>query len=201
MNARKKLVEAALALAGAAALTGASVGTASAAPSGQLTFHQQTKAAGLSDAQASALQAEVNRDLAVMGGTQVAPNRIDLNGKGTVFVAVPGETHPRDLSSASGIRPAYDPCAGWPDYGHMCAYSGTNHTGSEIDMYSCDVYYIPWYTTGSWDNNQTRDLTGGRIAAFYWGSRYLSNTGPARSLDENGNWSVVSRVYNCWGWG
>lgn len=197
MNARKKLVGAALALAGAAVLTGASVGTASAA-SGQLTFHQQAKAAGLSDAQASALQAEVNRDLAVMGGTQVAPNRIDLNGRGTVFVAVPGEAHPRDLSSASGIRPAYDPCAGGgADYHHMCAYSGTNYTGSEIDMYSCGVYGIPWYGAGSWDNNQT----SGRDGAFYWGSRFLSSTGPAESWDANGNWSVVSNVHNCYGWG
>jgi hypothetical protein len=52
-------------------------------------FVIQAGDAGLTNAQAASLQTRVNTYLARTGGTQVAINKIDLDGKGTLLLALP----------------------------------------------------------------------------------------------------------------
>ncbi|MEW2306243.1 hypothetical protein AB0958_40905 [Streptomyces sp. NPDC006655] len=168
---------------------------ASAAPGSAVSFTAQARAAGLTAAQAGALQDEVNRDLASLGGKQVAPNRIQLEGA-TLYLAVPGEAHPRDLTAGTGATPFYDPCAGGgADHLHMCAYSKTYYTGSELDMYSCKRYYVStWSGPGSWDNEQS----DGTVAYMYGPTgAFVYKTPPAPSWDATGNWSSVHSIVNC----
>ncbi|MFG3173364.1 hypothetical protein [Streptomyces sp. NPDC048200] len=154
-------------------------------------FTAKAKAAGLSSAQSASLQENVDRYLAALGGTQVAPNVIDLGGRSTVFVAVPGEVHPRDLSNGT----LADPCAGGgADPYYFCAYSGIDWTGTSIAMYTCKTYTIPYAGNGSWDNNQS----AGTKARMYNPSGTLIYTTPgARSYDDVGSWSPVHTVRNC----
>ncbi len=171
----------------------AATNSASAASSTAVRFMAQARSAGLTSAQAAALQAKVDRDLSATSGKQVAPNRIQFDG-GMLYIALPGEVHPRNLQP--GVVAPHDPCAGGgADYGHMCAYSKTNFTGSEIDMYACKRYYVStWSGNGSWDNNQTA-----KTDAYFYGPTgdYLDDTGPAPSRDASGDWSVVHSVINC----
>ncbi|MFF2079289.1 hypothetical protein ACFVXG_31610 [Kitasatospora sp. NPDC058162] len=167
-------------------------GQATAAP-GAAAFTAQARAAGLTTDQAASLQEKADSYLSTTGGTQVAPNRIQLDGA-TLYLTVPGEDHPRDLAGAGAL--AYDPCAGGgADYKHMCAYRGTWYSGDEVDMYNCGRYYFStWSGPGSWDNNQST----GTVARMYGpsGARVFS-TDPAHSQDPNGNWSPVHSVVNC----
>ncbi|WP_369215326.1 hypothetical protein [Streptomyces flavofungini] len=128
--------------AGSAASAGpgsAGTGTPSAA-----RFAQPAESAHLTSAQTTALQADVDRYLKKMGGTQVALNKVDLNGKGEVLVALPGEAHPRDFTSGDGTRAAADPCLGTPGVsGNFCAYQRDNFSGSIIKMSQCNTkYYV-----------------------------------------------------------
>src|SRR5262245_15813256 len=73
-------------------------------------FAEQAETANLTQAQVTALQSDVDTYLKKLGGKQVALNQIDLNGEGTVLVALPGETHPRDFTSERGRAAAADRC-------------------------------------------------------------------------------------------
>lgn len=154
-------------------------------------FTAQTKAAGLTSAQQTDLQREVHRYMTALGGRQVAANVIDLGGGSKVFVALPGENHPRDLTKSV----LADPCAGGgADPYYFCAYSGIDWTGSSIAMYSCRSYTIPYAGNGSWDNNQS----AGTKARMYNPSGTLIYTTPgARSYDDVGSWTPVHTVRNC----
>jgi hypothetical protein len=111
-----------------------SAGVASAGAEGATSpYASQAKQAGLTASQTSALQNEVDRYLAQMGGKQVAANVIDLGGKHLMFVAVPGEAHPRDMTKGA----LDNVCDDVIPYGYFCAYSGTGFTGTSIPMYSC----------------------------------------------------------------
>ncbi|MFG3223893.1 hypothetical protein ACGF07_03780 [Kitasatospora sp. NPDC048194] len=196
MTSRSKAVRAiGIALAGLSVLCGATTAAAAPAkPASAQRFEAQARAAGLTAGQASSLQEKVDSYLATVGGTQVAPNRIQLAGA-TVYVAVPGEDHPRDLTGTAGAV-SYDPCAGGgADYKHMCAYRGTWYTGDEVDMYNCARYYFStWSGPGSWDNNQTT----GTVARMYGASgAWVFSTKPAHSSDPNGNWTPVHSIVNC----
>lgn len=111
-------------------------------------FAAQVRSASLTSSQASALQAEVNGYLAKMGGTQVAANKIDLNGKGVLVLALPGESRARDLSSSTPQQTYY--C----QVGHFCAYQGPLFTGNVLDWYYCNTQWMPWAQVGSYDDEQ-----------------------------------------------
>ena len=159
------------------------------------TGTQHVLAGELSAPQSVALQAEVDRYVAVTGGTQVGPNRIDLDGRGVILVAIPGERQPRQLGQASTVSPAASACThSGAAFHHFCAYSGTGFTGSTIDMFSCGRYSIPWVGNGSWDNNQT---TGVRARMYNSAGNLIFTTPPAHSSDRSGDWTHVFSVRNC----
>ena len=168
-----------------------SAGVASAGAEGATSpYASQAKQAGLTASQTSALQNEVDRYLAQMGGKQVAANVIDLGGKNLMFVAVPGEAHPRDMTKGALV----DHC--WPgvDSGYFCAYGGLNFTGTSIPMYNCARYRIPWTADGSWINNQTT----GTVANFLDDSGVSRwNDGGAYNEDDDAPWYWVHWVKNC----
>ena len=130
-------------------------------------------------AQAQQLQARADYYLATMGGVQVAPNQIDLDGA-TVHLLAPNS-------------PAYV-CR----YGHMCAYGHQQFVGElpddVVDMYNCRDYYIPWGGRGSWINNQTT----GTSADFKDGDGIVRDaTGPAYSQHPDFPWGWVWYVKPC----
>ncbi|MEV4049565.1 hypothetical protein AB0J55_00095 [Amycolatopsis sp. NPDC049688] len=153
-------------------------------------FVAQAKAAGLSAGQATGLQNKVDGYLAKLGNQahQAAPNRIELPGA-VLNVAVPGETAPRALG-ASGIPE----CQLRANYGWFCAYEYASFHGDNIGFYNCGEYKpIPWYTTGSWENNQT---PGTRPYVFY-GIRFESLPA-AYSMQLTGmDWGPVSGIMAC----
>ncbi|WOX16263.1 hypothetical protein [Streptomyces sp. N50] len=168
-----------------------SAGVASAGAEGATSpYASQAKQAGLTASQTSALQNEVDRYLAQMGGKQVAANVIDLGGKNLMFVALPGEAHPRDMTKGALV----DHC--WPGVtdGYFCAYAGGNFTGTSIPMYNCARYRIPWTANGSWINNQTI----GTVANFLDDSGVSRwHDGGAYSDDADAPWYWVHWVKNC----
>ena len=168
-----------------------SAGAASAGAQGITSpYASQAKQAGLTASQTSALQDEVDRYLTETGGKQVAANVVDLGGKSLMFVAVPGEAHPRDMTKGA----LADPCALPVTYGYFCAYSGTNWHGTSIAMYKCARYRIPWTADGSWVNNQTT----GTVANFLDDSGVSRwNDGGAFSMDDDAPWYWVHWVQNC----
>lgn len=154
-------------------------------------FAAQARAAGLTAKQADALQAKADKYLAKLGSsaTQVAPDKIVLKGA-VLFLAVPGEAHPRGLSSAADAQLA----ASCPYY-NFCAYSGEGYTGDPILMEQCyETFYIPWYTTGSWKNNQTPGTQP--LLTFTNGSTWLMPG--AYAVQSSGvGWSPVSNIVPC----
>ncbi|MEU4426826.1 hypothetical protein AB0F81_39915 [Actinoplanes sp. NPDC024001] len=105
-------------------------------------FTARSRTAGLTAAQADALQAKADRYLALLGepATQVAPDVIQLKGA-KLHLTVPGSTQ---------RAPA---CP----YYYFCAYSKEGFSGDWILEEECWVErYIPWTGHGSWINNQTR---------------------------------------------
>lgn len=151
----------------------------------------QARPAGLSAEQARALQTRVDTYLVKLEGRgkQVSPNRIDLAGA-TLTVRVPGEDRPRELPTYGGDVCDYQ---GAPR-DTFCAYEFEGFLGDSITMYYCATYGIPWYTTGSWINNQTPGTQP--LATFGNGDRW--SMPPAYSeqfLDVD--WSPVLSITNC----
>ena len=124
---------------------------------GRPDFTAASRAAGLTAAQADALQAKADGYLARLDepATQVAPDLIELNGA-DLHLAVPGMTQR---------------APGCPYY-YFCAYSGERFTGDWILIEECwEERFIPWSSTGSWINNQTRGtqpLLEFTNAALWW---------------------------------
>ncbi|MFJ3339225.1 hypothetical protein [Streptomyces sp. NPDC086766] len=180
----------------ALAMLGTSLAAAPSASAAPHTdrFAAQARAAHLTDAQSASLRSEVDRILVKTGGKQVALNEIDLNGQGRVMVAIPGETHPRDFVSAAGAVYS-DPCLEGPVYsGYFCAYSQPTFQGSEIQMYYCQSYSMPWGGYGSWVNDQT----AGTRARFYGsGGSLLYTTPGAYSSNQNYYWTPVWTIRPC----
>lgn len=132
---------AALVLALGIAPVSSAASTVPATPGGnEQDFAAQAREWGLTDAQANALQDRVENYLAKTGGTQVAANRIQLEGA-DIVLALPEERTDRDL----GARAAVFGC----QYGHLCAFSGPYFEGDVIDMYHCGIYPIPHPGVGS----------------------------------------------------
>ncbi|WUH88744.1 hypothetical protein OG900_38540 [Streptomyces sp. NBC_00433] len=170
-------------------------GTASAAASGRAGFVAEAREAGLSTKQATGLQSKVDTYLTKLAGkgTQVSPNQIDLKGA-VLNVAVPGEGRPRQLGA---VRPAVDnaaQCSPTADYYWFCAYQNAYRGGDNIGMYSCGAYPIPWFTTGSWENNQTR---GTVPTAYFTDGSTWRMPGAYYYASAGVNWSPVTQIVNC----
>ncbi|MFI6588339.1 hypothetical protein [Embleya sp. NPDC050493] len=179
-----------------------SMGGAEAAPAASAAsrFAPQAASAHLTAAQTSALQTEVDGYLKTMGGTQVALNKIDLDGKGEVLVALPGEAHPHDFASGDGNRVAADPCTtGTGASGNFCAYQRDSYQGTRIDMWQCDTrYYVStWGSGGSWINDQTRNQESRRARMYNPSGTLIYTTPVAYSSDPHGDWNPVRYVIPC----
>ncbi|WP_405058723.1 hypothetical protein OG474_39165 [Kribbella sp. NBC_01505] len=150
------------------------------------SFTGQAVAAGLTSAQATWLQSEVDRTMARTGGTQIAPNRIQLEGA-VVNIALPGEQQPRTFGTAAAA------CSNsTAPYGYFCAYKNVNYTGSYIAMYRCGKYKLPgWVNNGSYLNNQTPGTRGfflNQYDVLYEGSSAPDSGNP---YNWNPIWSIV----------
>jgi hypothetical protein len=160
------------------------------------SFTAQAVAAGLTSAQAAWLQSEVDRTRARTGGTQTAPNRIQLEGA-EVNIALPGEQQPRRFgataSATSTEAAAAAPCSNTTaPYGYFCAYKNVNYTGSYIAMYRCGKYSLPgWVGNGSYLNNQSRGTRGYFLNEY--DVLYEGTSAPDSGNPYNWNpiWSIV----------
>lgn len=141
-------------------------------------FVAQARSLGLTSAQASTLQAEVNSYLSKLGGSQVAINKINLDNKGYVLFPLPGK------KAAANYCNLY----------YFCAYSQTNFNGIAVNLYKCDLYSIPFKGTGSWANNQTK---GTRATMYDTAGKLIYTTPPAYSGSTSGDWTPVASVRNC----
>ncbi|THC54950.1 hypothetical protein [Streptomyces sp. A1499] len=180
--------------------TGVSTAEAGSGASAASRFAQQAESAHLTSAQTTALQADVDRYLKKMGGTQVALNKIDLKGEGEILVALPGEARPRDFASGDGTRVAADPCLDVPGVsGNFCAYQRDNYSGSIIKMRQCNTkYYVStWGRGGSWINDQTRNAESRRARMYNPNGTMIYKTPRAFSSDPHGDWNPVRYVIPC----
>ncbi len=183
----------ALAVLAAVATPGAA--SASDARADRAGFVGQARAAGLSAAQAGGLQAKVDDYLAELAGrgTQVSPNQIDLKGA-VLNVAVPGEARPRQLVAATSAAMMVRQCDFYADYEWFCAYQYERKSGDHIGMWACGTYRIPWYTTGSWENDQTP----GTRPLLTFGDGTTWQMPPAFSEQVTGvYWGTVWSIRNC----
>ncbi|WP_030673207.1 hypothetical protein [Streptomyces rimosus] len=177
------LIAAGFAAASVLGLTGAA---SAATPTG---FAAQAQRAGLTDAQAGRLQAQVDTYVAELGGKQVSANKILVPG-GSMVVRAPGQAYARDLAdrTKAPIKPVCD-------YGHLCGWAnGTGGNGNGFDYYHCGYYQLPNLVgNGTWGNNQTP----GTVGRFYNkdGSERW-NTGPAYS-SGTANWTPVWYARPC----
>ncbi|MEV6962560.1 hypothetical protein AB0M97_25925 [Streptomyces sp. NPDC051207] len=193
---RITLLLGALAMTVLAAFAGA--GTASAAADGRSAFVAQAREAGLSAGKAAGLQAKVDAYLTELAGTgtQVSPNQIDLNGA-MLNVAVPGEKQPRQLgeTGTAAEGPNAAECVSGARYGWFCAYKYQGFTGDNIGMYSCGwARTIPWFTVGSWDNNQT---AGTRPLLTFTNGSTWSMPGARSSQTTGVDWAPVRNIQPC----
>ncbi|GLZ37974.1 hypothetical protein [Actinokineospora sp. NBRC 105648] len=179
-------------VAAVAALVAGSV-AAQAEATGADRFAAQGRAAGLTADQSAWLRAEVDHTIAVLGGKQVGLNKVDVDGAAQVSIALPGEAHPRDFAATRGAAAVVAACSPRAAYGYFCAYSDTNLQGSQIAMYSCRQYEIPWVSVGSWHNNQTR----GTVAKFMVPEGPVVQTSVAPSDDWLYDWQPIKWVRNC----
>ena len=78
-------------------------------------------------------------------------------------------------------------------YLYFCAFSGTNFTGTKIQMYYCQFYNMPFVGTGSWVNNQTP----GTRAKFYDLYYNLKFTTAGAYSTGTYNWTPIFYVKPC----
>jgi hypothetical protein len=155
-------------------------------------FGEQTRAAGLTEERADALQAKVDRYLAREDGRQVSANEIRLANGAALLVAVPGEKYARDLTKPTGTRAA----AAWEcDYEYFCMYRGQNGTGDRLALYHCRDHALSnWVGYGSWYNNQT---PGTQAQLKGRNGNVLVTTVGAPSYHPSFNWDPIWYVKPC----
>lgn len=113
-------------------------------------------------------------------------------------VAAFGIALPATASAAPRAAYVNDPpqCQGGADPGWMCAYEHEGFTGHSVGMYDCGNYTIPFYTTGSWDDEQY-----GHVQPWlYWvdSTRAPWHMPPAISYQRTGvDWRRVLSITNC----
>ena len=152
-------------------------------------FAAQAQAFGLSTGEARALQNRADTHLAEEGGTQIAANKIRLTDGSMLVLALPGG-HAAYGKDSNGQALAQYPC----DFGHFCAFSGTNFTGDVRDYFKCRENPMPFTGRGSWENNQYT----GTIANFE-SSDHVSrwHDDGAYSEDKDADWTWVVWLRNC----
>jgi hypothetical protein len=134
----------------------ATAGTASAAGA-RPSFAAQARGYGLSGAQVSILQREVNSYIAQHGGQQIAINEVAFAGGRTVFT-VPGQKFSRPVTSAAAAGPAI--AADCPHL-YFCMYQYVDFGGRQQDFGQCNT--VERNTDGydgSWKNDQTPGDSG-----------------------------------------
>ncbi|MDX3454497.1 peptidase inhibitor family I36 protein [Streptomyces sp. ME02-8801-2C] len=184
---------ASVAAASVALLAMGMTGPASAASTqADTAFAAQARAAGLTQGQADALQAKVERNIAQQGGRQISANEIRLAEGATLLVAVPGEKYARDLTKPAGTRAA----AAWEcDYEYFCMYRGQNGTGERLALYNCRDYALTnWTGLGSFYNNQT---PGTRAQLKDRNRTVIYTTLGAPSHHPSFNWDPIWYVKPC----
>lgn len=161
----------------------ASAGPASAAD----RFGAEASAFGLDAAARRELQQRVDSYLAATGGTQVAANRVDLDG-GFVLLALPGESRVR--GAKTGPVPNIAP--GCPTQ-YLCGYSSPNYDGDMFAQIRCGrAVYIGWTGVGSYANVQT----SGTRAVFVHDDGHRSGS-VAVVYRPSYNWDPVNHVIAC----
>jgi hypothetical protein len=155
----------------------------------QPDFAAQARAAGLTGVQAASLQQRVDTYLARAGGTQVAINKISLDGKGDIVLALPGERHAWEIGTGGvGTLAVCDP-------GNFCAFSQTELHGDILKYYYCAYKLsMPFAGYGSYLNNQTQ----GTSAHFYSSTgAYMYDSIGAVAVVRTFNWSYVYWIKPC----
>ncbi|MEU3723018.1 hypothetical protein [Streptomyces sp. NPDC031705] len=162
-----------------AALMAGPVLTAEASTS--TAFSQQTRAAGLTAAQAAELQQRVDAVLASdPQARQTSANKLTTAG-GELVLRAPGQTETRDLA-APGVALACND-------GHLCIRDGQ---GNNYDYYRCGYYSFSGIGDGTFNNNQTP----GTRARFYNqnGSERWSNVAKDSGT---ASWTPVYHIRPC----
>jgi len=175
-----------------------SIGTASAdpgkagTPAASQDFAAQARDNGLSDTQAQTLQREVDSNLARLGGTQVAINKIEFYGGGLVL-ALPGEKYARDLTIPGNATATAQSVLAPPTCfdGDLCLYSGAGHTGNYRYYYACQTVPMPWFGLGSYNDNQFT----GTITIFY--NVNGTTTRITAKVSHNINWTPIYQIKVC----
>ena len=189
MRSQNILVAIALVVVGTGA--GLACTPATANPVVHQAFAEQARDLGLTDVDTLDLQRQVEATIAVLGGRQVAINKIELDGTGFVLLSLPGESHARDLGTGSAAG-----AAGCP-YLYLCVFKGTNFTGTMIGYTSCEPDDMPWHTTGSYVNNQTAGTVGRFTVLDDQGEETISRTGPAYFEKSSWNWAGTYAIDPC----
>jgi hypothetical protein len=133
-------------------LTVAAGAASASVPSTQQSFAAQARGYGLSSAQISTLQQEVNTYIAQHGGKQIAINEVAFKGGSTVF-AVPGQKYASPVTSAIPDTGPGEICP----VGAFCTFASANFEGSESEYYECNTWFDNNWN-GSWKNDQTSGL-------------------------------------------
>ena len=156
-------------------------------------FAAQARGYGLSDAQAASLQRRVDTYLARTGGTQVAINKIDLDGKGVLLLTLPGQKHAHEIGAPNRPDATFADC----EVRNFCAYSAPDLTGDLIMYYYCTYKLsMPFAGYGSYFNIQI----AGASAHFYDSNRaYMYDSLAAFSSSSPFYWSPVYWVKPCGG--
>ncbi|RSD08497.1 arginine repressor [Amycolatopsis eburnea] len=177
------------------ALVALVTGVTGAGAAGRPDFAAQAQSAGLTRAQGAELQAEVDRDLAALGGVQVAANKITTADGATVLYPLPGEKYAHELGDGldgNAVTTAADACP----YYNFCGFPGAKYTGKRWTKSNCGVYNeIPdgWNSGGSWINNQSHHFTSSMFNKKHY---HVFTTDPAPSNDAYGDWGPVWYVMN-----
>ncbi|RKT53987.1 hypothetical protein [Saccharothrix australiensis] len=176
-----------------AAVTGLLLGTAgvgtAATPDEGTAFREQAAALGLSAEEADRLGSRADAYARQLGGTRTAINKVALGQGAELTLVLPGEAHARDLGAGGGVDAATSTCLG----GFFCAWAGTYYQGDNIKWAACQTVPIPWYSDGSWINNQTT----GTVAQFKSSDGVTRWASPAYDNDPVADWRWVASVKNC----
>jgi len=152
-------------------------------------FAQQARQAGLTTTEAASLQRRVDTYLARTGGTQVAFNKIDLDGKADLVLALPGARSARDISRSASYP--WSVCeSDW-----LCAFSQEDYQGDILRYYYCAYKLsMPFAGFGSYVNIQTP----GTSAHFYDSNgSYMYDSLAAPYAPTPFNWTPVYWIKPC----
>lgn len=153
-------------------------------------FAAQARDAGLTGAQATALQARMDTYLARTGGKQVAINKIDLDGQAELVLTLPGETRAREIGDPdrAGLQ---NECLQY----YFCAFSQQQYGGDTLRYFYCAYKLsMPFAGFGSYSNAQTKGTS-----AHFYGSNgaYMYDSLRAAVLVTPFNWTYVWWIKPC----